>query len=109
MDPLIQGAIFGRYIVILSSDARSRETLAGQFQSFECHVFLGSEPKDMINHIAGGVLMGFGGVTALGCTIGQGITGISTLALGSFVTLGAIIVGCALTVYYQYWQIGRKN
>src|SRR4029453_8976595 len=39
---------------------------------------------DLVHHIAGGILMGFGGVTALGCTIGQGITGLSTLAIGSF-------------------------
>ena len=43
--------------------------------------------EDLVNHLAGGVLMGFGGVTALGCTIGQGLTGISTLALGSCLAL----------------------
>ena len=37
--------------------------------------------------------MGLGGVMALGCTIGQGITGVSTLALGSFLSLAAIIAG----------------
>jgi hypothetical protein len=35
--------------------------------------------QDMFRHIIGGVLMGFGGVTAMGCTVGQGITGFSTL------------------------------
>ena len=44
--------------------------------------------EDLVNHIVGGVLMGFGGVTALGCTIGQGLTGISTLALGSLLAVG---------------------
>ena len=44
--------------------------------------------EDVANHIVGGILMGFGGVTALGCTIGQGLTGISTLAVGSILTLG---------------------
>ena len=39
--------------------------------------------KDFLNHTFGAVLMGLGGVLALGCTIGQGITGMSTLALGS--------------------------
>ena len=33
------------------------------------------------------------GVMALGCTVGQAVTGVSTLALGSFVTFAAIIVG----------------
>ncbi len=46
---------------------------------------------DLVHHIAGGILMGFGGITALGCTIGQGITGVSTLAIGSF---AAFAVDC---------------
>ena len=41
----------------------------------------------MLRHIVGGILMGFGGIVALGCTIGQGITGFSTLALGSILDL----------------------
>ena len=41
--------------------------------------------------------MGFGGVTALGCTIGQGLSGVSTLALGSFLAVGAIILGLTNT------------
>lgn len=63
--------------------------------------------EDMGNHIAGGVLMGFGGVTALGCTIGQGLTGISTLAVGSFLALGAIVAGCVAAVRYQMWRLDR--
>jgi len=62
--------------------------------------------EDLVNHIVGGVLMGFGGVTALGCTIGQGLTGISTLAIGSFIALAAIIAGCAAALKYQYWRAG---
>jgi uncharacterized membrane protein YedE/YeeE len=60
--------------------------------------------EDLVNHIVGGVLMGFGGVTALGCTIGQGLTGISTLALGSLLAVGAIIAGCVAALKYQYWR-----
>jgi hypothetical protein len=37
--------------------------------------------------------MGIGGVMALGCTIGQAITGVSTLALGSFLAFAAIVAG----------------
>ena len=60
--------------------------------------------EDLVNHIVGGVLMGFGGVTALGCTIGQGLTGISTLALGSMIALAAIIAGCVAALKYRYWR-----
>jgi uncharacterized membrane protein YedE/YeeE len=60
---------------------------------------------DMIRHIFGGVAMGFGGVLALGCTIGQGVTGMSTLALGSLLTLLSIIFGSALTMKIQYHRL----
>jgi uncharacterized membrane protein YedE/YeeE len=42
--------------------------------------------------------MGLGGVMALGCSIGQGITGLSTLSLGSLLAFGAIVVGAVLGV-----------
>ena len=61
--------------------------------------------EDLVNHMAGGVLMGFGGVTALGCTIGQGLTGIATLALGSMLALAGIVAGCVVALKYQYWRI----
>jgi len=44
--------------------------------------------RDFLNHCIGAVLMGFGGILAMGCTIGQAITGISTLAVGSFIAFG---------------------
>jgi len=55
---------------------------------------------DMLSHLLGGVLMGIGGVLALGCTVGQGLTGLSTLALGSFVAVGGIVIGGILGVRY---------
>jgi uncharacterized protein len=63
--------------------------------------------EDVANHIVGGIMMGFGGVTALGCTIGQGLTGISTLAFGSFLAFGAIIAGCVAAVRYQTWRLEK--
>ena len=61
--------------------------------------------RDFVNHLVGAVLMGLGGTLALGCTIGQGITGISTLAIGSFVVFGAIVFGSALTMKIQYYKM----
>ena len=61
--------------------------------------------KDFLNHLFGAALMGFGGVLGLGCTIGQGITGVSTLALGSIITLISIIFGSALTMKIQYYKM----
>ena len=65
--------------------------------------------EDLANHIVGGILMGFGGVTALGCTIGQGLTGISTLAVGSMLALAAIIAGCVAAIKYQMWRLERMG
>jgi uncharacterized membrane protein YedE/YeeE len=61
--------------------------------------------RDFVNHLVGAVLMGFGGTLALGCTIGQGITGLSTLAVGSFITFVAIVFGSALTMKMQYYRM----
>ena len=63
--------------------------------------------EDVANHMVGGVLMGFGGVAALGCTIGQGLTGISTLAFGSILAFASIIAGCVAAVRYQVWRLDR--
>lgn len=76
-------------------------------RTFRWEGFAGVE--DVSNHVVGGVLMGFGGVTALGCTIGQGLTGVSTLAVGSIITLASIIVGCVVAVKYQMWRIGSAD
>ena len=65
--------------------------------------------EDTGNHLAGAALMGFGGVVAMGCTFGQGITGVSTLALGSIVTFFAIVAGAAATMKLQYWRIVRAT
>ena len=65
--------------------------------------------EDLANHVAGGILMGFGGVTALGCTIGQGLSGVSTLALGSFLAFFAIVAGCISALKYQMWRLERAG
>ena len=65
--------------------------------------------SDFVNHSVGGALMGFGGVLSMGCTIGQGVTGISTLALGSILTFGAIVFGAALTMKVQYYLLDEQG
>ncbi|MXW47446.1 MAG: YeeE/YedE family protein, partial [Gammaproteobacteria bacterium] len=61
--------------------------------------------SDFVFNAIGGVLMGIGGVLALGCTIGQGITGMATLAIGSVLTVAAIILSSALTLKTQYYKL----
>lgn len=55
-----------------------------------------SDTGDTVRTLLGAMMMGVGGVMALGCTVGQGITGVSTLALGSFITFGAIVAGAVV-------------
>jgi uncharacterized membrane protein YedE/YeeE len=85
--------------VIAGSAAYALATRTFRWEGFR-------DAEDTANHIVGGMLMGFGGITALGCTIGQGITGFSTLALGSIITFVAIVAGSAATMKYQYWRAG---
>jgi uncharacterized membrane protein YedE/YeeE len=64
--------------------------------------------KDFANHVLGGALMGTGGVLAMGCTVGQAITGVSTLAIGSILVFFSIVIGAAGTMKYQYWRMLRE-
>jgi uncharacterized membrane protein YedE/YeeE len=54
-----------------------------------------NSPRHMLRSIGGAALMGAGGAMAYGCSIGQGLTGLSTLALASFVAVGGILLGTA--------------
>ena len=64
-----------------------------------------SSLADMARHVAGGLLMGIGGVVGFGCTIGQGVTGLSTLSVGALLTFIGIVFGSALTMKIQYHQL----
>lgn len=99
---LVTFGIAGVLGVAAGSAAMALATGAFRWEGF-------ASTEDLVNHIAGGVLMGFGGVTALGCTIGQGLTGISTLAAGSFLAFGAIVAGCVAASKYQYWRVEMDN
>lgn len=75
-------------------------------KTFRWESFGGNE--DVANHLAGGVLMGVGGVTAMGCTIGQGLSGLSTLSLTSIVAVAGILAGAVLGLKYQMWRLEQS-
>ena len=52
-------------------------------------------PRHMLRSAGGAALMGTGGVMAFGCSIGQGLTGLSTLSLASFIAVAGILIGTA--------------
>lgn len=64
-------------------------------------------PRDLGQHLIGAVLMGVGGVTAMGCTIGQGVSGISTLSLNSAMALAAIVLGAVVSLRQQAARLER--
>jgi len=64
--------------------------------------------RDTADHLVGAALMGVGGVTAMGCTIGQGLSGLSTLSATSFVAFAAIVVGAVLALRWQAWRVERS-
>lgn len=63
-----------------------------------------SHRDDLVRHIVGGTLMGVGGVLAMGCTFGQGLSGMSTLSLGSFLAVLGIFAGTTAAVKWQLRQ-----
>ncbi len=85
------GMIAGAFVYALAS------------KSFRWEGFAGTE--DTANHLIGAALMGVGGVLALGCTVGQGLSGISTLALGSILAFLGILLGSYCGMKYQTWRI----
>jgi uncharacterized membrane protein YedE/YeeE len=75
----VLGALAGAFLAAVSS----RRFLLTTF----------ADTGDTLRNLGGAALMGVGGVLALGCTIGQAVTGLSTLALGSLITFVMIVAG----------------
>jgi hypothetical protein len=57
-----------------------------------------SSAHHMLRSIAGAGLMGIGGAMAYGCSVGQGLTGLSTLAMPSFIAVAGILTGAAVGI-----------
>jgi uncharacterized membrane protein YedE/YeeE len=87
--------------VILGSAAYALATKTFRWEGF-------ASMDDLRNQLVGAMLMGFGGVTALGCTIGQGLSGLSTLAMGSFIALAGIMAGSVATLKYMLWKMEHE-
>ncbi len=67
------------------------------FRGFKLKGFSEPGTPHVLRYVCGGILMGFGGILAVGCTIGAGLTGTSVLAVNSLVALTAILGWGALT------------
>lgn len=91
-------SVFG---VVLGSAACALATRSFRWEGFR-------DTQDTANHLVGAVLMGVGGVTAMGCTIGQGLSGLSTLSMSSFLALAGILMGGYLGMRWQIWRMERS-
>lgn len=69
-------------------------TLTGRFE-LEGYTSVTHTGRSM----AGAAFMGIGGAMAYGCSIGQGLTGVSTLAMPSFIALIGILCGAAFAIH----------
>lgn len=88
----VGGAIFGAFLS------------AKQKGVFALTTFF--DKTDTVHHMLGGAMMGTGGVLALGCTIGQGMSGVSTLSLGSIIAIAAILAGGYQGIKYLERHVG---
>lgn len=86
----VVGVIFGSWL-------QSMQAKTFRWQGF-------ANLEDLSSHLIGATCMGFGGVLAMGCTIGQGLSGISTLALSSFIALAGFGAGAYVGIKYLEWR-----
>lgn len=86
--------------LVLGAMAYSIATRSFRWESFRT-------VQDMRNHLFGGALMGIGGVTALGCSIGQGVSGLSTLSISSFIAVFSMIGSAFAALRFQAWRMER--
>lgn len=84
------GVVFGTVIGAFLVAVAKREV---RLEAFD-------DAREMRRHLLGAFLMGFGGVTALGCTIGQGISGMATLSMSAPLALGSILIGATFGLFY---------
>jgi len=81
---LVLGVLLGSY-----ASARLR-------REFKLEGF--ASPREFGEHVLGAAMMGFGGVTALGCSIGNGVTGLAWLSSGSILAVAGISGGAWLAL-----------
>ena len=107
-ESLIYAGSFGEHFYLTFGVVALFSVILGSFiysiltQNFRIEWF--ASLQDFVRHIIGAILIGIGGVLAMGCTIGQGVSGVSTLALGSFITLLSIVIGAAVTMKIEYYN-----
>ena len=89
----VAGVVLGAFVYALAT------------RSFRWEGF--RDTRDTALHLVGAVCMGVGGVTAMGCTVGQGLSGLSTLSVTSFIAVTGIVAGALAGFRFQLWLLER--
>ena len=80
------GSVFG-----VLAGAFAGSLIKGHFRWEACE-----DPRELKRQVIGAVLMGFGAILAMGCTIGQGLSAFSILTLNAPLVFAGIFAGAAL-------------
>ncbi len=91
----VAGVVVGSWLLALST------------RSFRWEGF--RDARDTGFHLVGAVLMGVGGVSAMGCTVGQGLSGLSTLGFTSILAVVGIVLGGLVALHFQVWLMDRET
>jgi uncharacterized membrane protein YedE/YeeE len=81
--------------VVVGAFVSARVTRTNKFEGFR-------SAEEIRRYIAGGVFMGVGGALAMGCSIGQGLTGLSTLSYVSMLAASGIVLGARWALHRGY-------
>ncbi len=87
--------------VVVGSFIQSRLDRSFRWEGFR-------DTQDTALHLGGAICMGIGGVTALGCTVGQGLSGLSTMSLTSVLAVTGIVIGALGGFRFQMWLLERE-
>jgi uncharacterized membrane protein YedE/YeeE len=94
-------SVVGVWGVVLGAWLYALQSRTFQWEGFR-------DTQDTALHLTGGALMGVGGVTAMGCTVGHGLSGLSTLSMVSILAVSGIVAGAWLGFKAQLWLLERN-
>ncbi|MFM2343522.1 MAG: hypothetical protein RLZZ210_130 [Pseudomonadota bacterium] len=100
---LIFGLIIGSVLIclfnIVNNMIKYKNNLSDSLNDFELQFF--KTPQDFLQYFLGSILMGIGGVLAIGCSVGQGLSAFSTLSIGSVISIIGMFIGAKIVYKFS--------
>ncbi|MEA1913927.1 MAG: YeeE/YedE family protein [Campylobacterota bacterium] len=90
---IVAGVLLGAFISSLFNPQYSKKLQCDSSQQ---------NPPKLAQKVFGGAMMGIGGILTVGCTVGQGLSGLSTLSLASFLAITSIYISAYLTAKWMH-------